>query len=82
MQTATVFEPFHLLEIVILAPPSHPSVPCQEPQSGLDWGHADLQSLVGVVRKAVAKGMFTPDPLIPIVAAPCCSTFSKLRESL
>ena len=54
----------------------------QELPNGLDWGHAQLESLLSIVRGAVARGYFRMDPSVPLQIAPSIEAFRSLREHL
>ena len=51
----------------------------QEPP---DWTVAQLEPFVDLVNKAIRKGLYVPDPAIPVQVKPCRKTFEQLRSNL
>lgn len=54
----------------------------QELPDGLDWGHAQLESLLSIVNGAVARGLFQMDISVPLQIAPSHEAFRLLREQI
>ena len=47
-----------------------------------DWAPALLEPFVDMVHKAIASGLYIPDPSIPVQVKPDKETFDRLRSEL
>lgn len=62
-----------------LARPPHKSR-AQDLPHDLDWSHAMLGSLQGVVKKAAQVNFFRPDPVVSWKATPSKADFERLLD--
>lgn len=57
------------------------NVVVQEPQADL-WDRAALDSFLPLLQQAASRGLYEPDPLIPVQVAPSQQIFESYKASV